>query len=359
MNDRPIELDLRPRGGSQTNDAQKALIDHLLLLLKDALVDTTNTTESDLSTHVEKLRTALAAGQDAATIATLGAQCLDACKEAVSHLGTERLERQKEIRSLLELMREALAAVASGTDTLQSDLANTADRFQALARIDDPRELKARLQAEVATLKTIAVGCRTAWQGTLTRLDKRVTTLEVQLQTITVEASIDPLTGVANRRAFEKTCRTWMTAAPAQFVLAILDVDKFKPINDTYGHAAGDRLLVYVARTLASSLRAEDLVARLGGDEFVVLASNLTLRTAESRMTRILATIAAQEELGDDKFPTNISMSCGIAEFSAGDTLESLLKRADEALYDAKRQGRGRAMSRAVPFLRDLLRRRV
>jgi diguanylate cyclase len=357
LNEQPIGLDLRVRS-AQPNESQKAFIDQLLLLLKDALTDGPTNAPAELPAEIETMRTSLAAGQDIATIATLGAHCLDACRAAVAQLGEERLERQKEVRSLLELMREALASVAAGTDTLQVDLAKSADRFSALARIEDPKELKARLQVEVASLKHLAVDCRTAWQGTVSKLDERVTSLETQLKTITVEASIDPLTGIANRRAFERTCRNWMTTSPAQFILAILDVDKFKPINDNYGHSTGDRLLVYVARTLASSLRTEDLVARLGGDEFVVLASNLTLRTAEARMARILSVFSAQEDLGDDKFPVGISMSCGIAEFSAGDTLESLLKRADEALYDAKRQGRGRAISRAVPFLRDLLKRR-
>ena len=359
MNDDLIELDLRGGNGKTgPNDAQKALFDQLLTLLGDSLADEGTSESGAKPLGIDEFRATLANGKDAAAVVATGTKCLDACREALSRLGTERLERQQQIRALLELMREALASVATGSDTLQADLAKSADRFQSLATIDDPRVLRARLATEVVALKHLAADCKQAWQGTLSKLDERVTVLETQLQTITTEAAIDALTGIANRRTFERTCRTWMAAGSPQFVLAILDLDNFKPINDTLGHPAGDRLLISVARTLASAVRPEDLVARLGGDEFVILANHLTLRTAQARFTKILATFNAPDESAP-KAPVPITMSCGVAEFSAGDTLESLLKRADDALYDAKRQGKHRVMTKDVPFVRDFLRRRV
>jgi diguanylate cyclase len=355
MKDELIELDLRG-DSKRPSDAQKALIDQLLTLLKDSLLDQASAAESS-GLGIDEFRSTLASSKDAAAILAVGTKCLTACREAVSRLGTERLERQQQVRALLDLMRDALSSVASGSDTLQADLAKTADRFQALATIDDPRVLRSRLAAEVVSLKNLANECKQAWQGTLSQLDERVTVLEAQLQTITTEASIDPLTGIANRRTFERTCRSWMASGSAQFVLAILDLDNFKPINDTLGHPAGDRLLTSIARTLAAAVRPEDLVARLGGDEFVILAAHLTLRTAQARFTKILSSFNAPDE-STAKSPITVTLSCGVAEYSAGDTLESMLKRADDALYDAKRQGKHRVMTKDVPFMRDLLKRR-
>ncbi|MGH2399540.1 MAG: GGDEF domain-containing protein, partial [bacterium] len=149
-------------------------------------------------------------------------------------------------------------------------LAGSADRFEQLAHADDLREIRARLFEEVATLRRVAIERRAAWEQTLHELGTRLTSLESQLDRTRREASIDPLTNVANRRTFERTCREWLAPNRRGFVMAMADVDNFKKINDRYGHTVGDRLLVAVAETFARSLRSGDVVARLGGDEFAV-----------------------------------------------------------------------------------------
>jgi diguanylate cyclase (GGDEF)-like protein len=133
----------------------------------------------------------------------------------------------------------------------------------------------------------------------------------------------------------------------------LCDIDDFKAINDQHGHASGDRVLTTVAETLGHSLRAGDIVARLGGDEFAVLAAGLTLTQSERRLAVIARTVqeACRAIFTDGTSPT---LSIGVAECSAGDTLESLQQRADEALYQAKRNGKGRLATKASPLLRDL-----
>jgi diguanylate cyclase (GGDEF)-like protein len=135
-------------------------------------------------------------------------------------------------------------------------------------------------------------------------------------------------------------------------VVALFDIDDFKQINDTGGHQMGDRVLQEVARALTISVRPEDVVARIGGDEFAVLASSLTLRQAEARMRAVLTQMASA--MRSPKLP-RVTLSCGVAECSAGDTMLSLMTRADEALYDAKGKGKNRVAVKAVPFIRDLL----
>jgi diguanylate cyclase (GGDEF)-like protein len=112
-------------------------------------------------------------------------------------------------------------------------------------------------------------------------------------------------------------------------------------------------VLVTLAQALLASVRPEDLVARLGGDEFAILASELTLRQAEGRFAKTIAALATASE--NEMWAPKVS--CGLAEFSAGDTYESLYERADEALYAAKRTGKHRVATKARAFIRDLMKR--
>jgi diguanylate cyclase (GGDEF)-like protein len=138
--------------------------------------------------------------------------------------------------------------------------------------------------------------------------------------------------------------------------MGMIDVDDFKTINDNHGHPVGDRILVAVAETLSRSFRSDDLVARLGGDEFAVLATSLSLAQAHSRFGAIIKVVkqACREVLPD----VSTTVSTGLAEFTAGDTAGSLQERADTALYEAKRQGKGWLVAKESPFTRDLLKSR-
>ena len=224
---------------------------------------------------------------------------------------------------------------------------------RSIAHVGDLQQIQAQLSREVATLKRITIERRAAWEQTVQDFGTRLATLETQLDHTRREAAVDPLTNVGNRRTFERTCREWLGPNRPGFVVAIADVDDFKTINDRYGHAVGDRVLVTVAETLARSLRSDDLVARLGGDEFAILAACLTLTQAEGRFGAIVRAVqnACKSVVPDGAAP---SISMGIAECSAGDTLESLQQRADAALYQAKNNGKGRLATKASPFIRDL-----
>ena len=117
----------------------------------------------------------------------------------------------------------------------------------------------------------------------------------------------------------------------------------------------GDRVLQETALALKTSMRPGDLVARIGGDEFAAIAPGLTLKQSEARMQSVLASIAGHLREVKDLVP--VSLSCGVPECSAGDTSQSLIGRADQALYEAKRRGRNRVAIKAVPFIRELLSR--
>ncbi len=151
----------------------------------------------------------------------------------------------------------------------------------------------------------------------------------------------DPLTGLLNRRGFcaalDSLCDEGVT-----FAILFIDLDAFKPVNDAYGHAVGDQLLHQVGERLVSIVRAKDIVARLGGDEFAVLQLPVTQRSnAETLAERITYTLGKPFHVSNHR--VTVGASVGISLPSPGEVDSAhLLKRADDALYQAKQSGRGR-----------------
>lgn len=153
-------------------------------------------------------------------------------------------------------------------------------------------------------------------------------------------ATIDELTGALTRRAFMERAHALLCAVRAQggaVSIAVLDIDKFKAVNDSFGHAVGDRLLAQVSSAVASQLRRCDLFGRMGGEEFAVLFAN-TRKDEALRMTNELR-MAVQRSSADG---VSCTLSAGVDGIEAHDTLESAIVRADAALYVAKASGRNR-----------------
>jgi diguanylate cyclase (GGDEF)-like protein len=157
------------------------------------------------------------------------------------------------------------------------------------------------------------------------------------------EARIDSLTGLANRRALEEILAAEISRAERfthQLAVVLLDLDRFKETNDSFGHAAGDVMLRAVSRLLVALARQGDTVARWGGEEFVVVLPETDLAGAQRFAERLRRTIEAQS-VGEMR----TSASCGVATMLPDDTVEDLLGAADQALYRAKSNGRNRTES--------------
>ena len=156
-------------------------------------------------------------------------------------------------------------------------------------------------------------------------------------------ATHDRLTGVANRETLLGTLAAEVDRASRHYKplsVAFIDIDRFKPINDTYGHRAGDVVLQGVARRLESVLRDDDTVSRVGGDEFVILLEDLADATGATRIAE-RARVAVSQPIALENGDLQVSTSIGVA-ISRGplDDVESLLRRADDAMYLAKQRGR-------------------
>jgi diguanylate cyclase (GGDEF)-like protein len=157
-------------------------------------------------------------------------------------------------------------------------------------------------------------------------------------------AMIDSLTGVLNRRAFlDHADGEWVRHRRHNHPLscAMIDVDGFKRINDTFGHAAGDAVLEHIGALLRASLRASDLSARLGGDEFIALMPETNMEGALSTSERLLARVAARPLTVLDQ-NLAATLSIGVAAAEGCNNLEDLMAKADQALYRAKKEGKAR-----------------
>lgn len=166
-----------------------------------------------------------------------------------------------------------------------------------------------------------------------------------RMQELTLQASQDPLTGLKNRRRFEEDLRAELARSHRYGVagaLLMLDLDHFKQVNDTLGHPAGDRVLAEIAAVLRARARETDVLARIGGDEFAIVLPRCELAEAEAVGAEI--TVAIRERMSAEPEVPPITASVGIAAFGVGERLsyETVLGRADAAMYAAKGSGRDR-----------------
>ncbi len=196
-----------------------------------------------------------------------------------------------------------------------------------------------------ATDQTIELLYLNEAKASTTRLSEHLTKRLQDANAVAHEqARTDVLTGLSNRRAMDDELEHLMSCRGQSFTLMHLDLDLFKQVNDTHGHAAGDAVLVEIGRILDYELRRNDFPARIGGDEFLIALRPAQSDAIVSRIAkRLIARIEEPIDLGE--FTVQISASIGIASTSAyakRPSVEQLMNDVDEALYEAKRNGRGR-----------------
>lgn len=279
---------------------------------------------------------------------------------------TERLAQTRERqRSLREQRRQARDALKALVQTLLAELAllgQHTDRFSAsIGRYAEVVEQADSLESLTGLVREMVVESRTvqglvqATQGRLadeharaSELAERVGSLEAELRRLAEEVQTDQLTKIANRRGLqasfeqERARLTREGEAGGSLAVALLDIDNFKKLNDSLGHAAGDEALRGLAARAQAILRPGDLVARFGGEEFVLLLPRTPLDEAKQVLNRLQRALSASLFMheGKDVF---VTFSAGITIYRDGEALDQCLARADEALYEAKRSGKNRS----------------
>ena len=177
-------------------------------------------------------------------------------------------------------------------------------------------------------------------------MESETSELKKRLDVAQRRASLDPLTGLPNRQAFEDRLLDEIARCDRHghpLTLAIWDIDFFKAINDTYGHKSGDKALVIISKLMSGHCRKSDFIGRFGGEEFVMLFPETNAQTA-LLVSNKLRGLIANSGFNANGHKVAITLSCGITEYVAGDDSESIFVRADNALYKAKQQGRNQCV---------------
>ncbi len=243
-----------------------------------------------------------------------------------------------------------LKSVRTTTTEYGDALGDVTEKLREAKSIDDLHEVVSVIVSD--TKRMMAKNQELEIQ--LVNSSNQVSELRQNLDQVRREATVDGLTGLANRRAFDKYVRDCVDEARANnlpLVMLILDIDHFKRFNDSFGHVVGDQVLRLVARTLIDGIKGRDIAARYGGEEFVILLPDTHLhsglKVAESLRRNVeskeVVNRSNQESMGQ------ITLSVGIAEYAPGEDIVDFVTRADKALYEAKRTGRNRVCIAPAP----------
>ena len=253
-------------------------------------------------------------------------------------------------------MVKKLVKIADAIEQKLSEVINAIDSHNS--SIDNHKEEIAHEQEEIedesirSTLKKILDELEVLKrENELLTLELRkyhadVIRLQGELMTARTEAEIDFLTGLVNRRRFERALLEMINDYQTRgypFSLILIDLDNFKNINDKYGHPAGDQVLKEIALILKTFLRANNISARIGGEEFAVLVPGATAQEGEIIAERLRSTIANRTfNTPDDEI--NITASFGVTGARKDDTIDTIFARVDKALYEAKKRGKNQVV---------------
>ncbi len=268
----------------------------------------------------------------------------DSGEDALAWLG----DRVPQMRSLIlttlaDALRDA-GRVEEAYDALQRACELERQAFRELSQVQLSLE-RATLEAREARRHTdlLTVKNRELAEAH-TELERRANELETLHAQLREQAERDPLTGVHNRRYLARELeRLTDERTSGRMSLAVLDVDHFKTINDRFGHAAGDQVLIRIARLLSDQLRESDSIIRSGGEEFIILMPSTDANAATACCERIRRAVntAAWSSVADG---LSVTTSLGVATTDDPTDLEAVIRLADQRLYEAKRNGRDRVV---------------
>jgi diguanylate cyclase len=277
-------------------------------------------------------------------------ELLDDTRARQRALQAERTQARDALKLMVRQVLSELGELGSATGRFGDKVSAYAQAIEAADSLESLAAAVREMVSESRAVHELVDGARqrlAAEHERASALESRVLGLEAELRRLSDEVSTDALTQVANRRglaqAFEqesaRTLRDGVQAAP--LAIGLIDIDNFKKLNDSLGHAAGDVALQSLAARVKEWLRPVDHIARFGGEEFVLLLPGTPVDEAQQVLTRLQRRLSASLFMheGQEVF---VTFSAGVTAWRPGETVDTALARADEGLYEAKRTGKNR-----------------
>jgi diguanylate cyclase len=251
------------------------------------------------------------------------------------------VELQAGLSALLRKLAQVAAQSGADATMYSRVLADCEHELEGIVSAEGLRELTQGLLTSTATARASTEAMRAEVEEARNQMQR----LHAQLDVLQGEALLDPLTGLRNRRGFERACEELFASAasaPSDAALILIDIDHFKKLNDTYGHLFGDQVLRAAAKVIAETVKGRDVVARFGGDEFLLLLPETAIEGALALAENIRAAFGRMRirRNGNDGSIEQVSISVGIAAPAPAETVDQLIERADRSLYRAKAEGR-------------------
>jgi diguanylate cyclase len=263
-------------------------------------------------------------------------QSLDQAKDALKNMVTTFIDR--------------LGAMADNAGGYHDRMQDYATRIERSDNLPELSELISQVMHDTKSAQTDIQRSRDELLAARKQVDEyqdRIIALQKELAAVSDRAHEDPLTQLPNRRGLSRAYEVEASRADRRkepLCLAILDVDNFKVLNDTFGHQAGDLALVHLAGVVRQSIRPSDVISRYGGEEFVILLPETPIDNAVQVMTRVQRELTRQFFLHNNEHVL-ITFSAGVAQRSPNEPQDELLARADRALYRAKQAGKNRVVA--------------
>ncbi len=259
-------------------------------------------------------------------------------EQAATHYKTQAAE----VKELLIVLAQTATAVGEHDQKYTKNLNEFTSRLKTISNLDDLTQVRASLVQQATELRTYVDKMKNESHQLVIRLKAEVSTYETKLKEVEELALRDSLTGLANRRKVEMRIES-RVAAGQGFCVLMIDLNRLKIVNDTYGHLAGDILLQQFAQELRSNFRATDLVGRWGGDEFIVVLDCDTkgANAQIERMQRwVFGSYTIRPGKGTGEVRVAVDGAVGLAEWLPDETTKSVIERADAAMYAQKAQAR-------------------
>lgn len=267
-----------------------------------------------------------------------------------SQLKASLIDAKEAIKHLLVGFVDHLADFADATTDYHDKIEACAVRISSTNNITELENVLGEVMQQTRSIQLNTVRSRDEMrdmQHKVSEAEARIKELEVELEAASDLVRHDQLTGALNRRGLEDMFAKEAARAKRHdtiLCVALLDIDNFKKLNDAMGHDAGDAALIHLAKVCRDTLRPQDTVARYGGEEFIILLPETHIEDAVKALTRLQRDLTKNFFLHDND-KVLITFSAGVTEMWADDSQASVIKRADEAMYQAKQTGKNRVVS--------------